>query len=375
MNSQLVRHLSYLEQDPENSQLLCDIAHMEYLEGKTEDAWAHAQRAIASAEALPLAYTILGLVASDHGRMEEAANHFAKAIGLGDSDPYILFRYAQALALTKRFTEAEGPARAAAADVVRAPDAELLLVRVLHYLGNVEEAIGVAQTAIEAGRGSARLYSMLSTLLVDNSDFEGAAKASAQALILNPDDPEALATQGLVSLNALNSQEALIDFQRAIASQPANGRAHLGEGLSYMLTGELGRAAESIDHATTHMPTHVGTYHALAWCHILNKDVDAAEKALNTAYELNHNFGETHGGLAIVAIMRGQLDKAKKYAQQATRLDKNSVSAQFAQVLIQEASGKPGRAKQMMETLLTQPILANGQTVKQAVAKYLAKQV
>ncbi|HEX5126410.1 MAG TPA: tetratricopeptide repeat protein [Rhodocyclaceae bacterium] len=373
--AQLERLLNYLAQDPDNPQLLSDVAHLEYLAGQNDQAWIHADKASAMETSPALAHTIKGLLASDRGAMQEASGYFADALHRGENDPYILFRYAQALALSEKFAEAEMPAREAAKNPERAPDAEALLVRVLHYLGNIEDAIVIAETAIAAGRESARLHSMLTTLYIDNSDFEKCAQACERALQLNPDDPEALAAHGIMALNELKGEAALADFQRSISSQPSNGRAHLGEGLSFMLSGDLGRAAESMTHATERMPQHIGTHHALAWCHILNKNADAAEKALNTAYELNHNFGETHGGLAIVAIMRGQLDAAKKYAQQAIRLDNEGVSARFAQVLIQQACGHPARAQQMMDHLLTQPILAGGQSVKQAVATYLAQQI
>ncbi|MFT3735995.1 MAG: tetratricopeptide repeat protein [Rhodocyclaceae bacterium] len=369
----LERLQSYLAQDPENPNLLSDIAHLNFVEGNRSVAEATARQAIAAGADIPLPFNLLGLISSDAGDMASASELFSQSHQLGERDPYILFRYAQALALMRKFSESEPLAREAAADPQRAPDAEALLVRVLHYLGQVPEAIAVAEAAIEQGRASARLHSMLSTLYLDNEDFDKSAEACRLALALAPNDPEARAAQGLISLKQLSPAEALEDFRQAIHVAPTHGRAHLGEGLALMLNGDMVSATSSITRATECMPTHVGTYQALAWCQILNKDVAGAESTLNKAFELNRNFAETHGGLAIVSLMRGNLIAAKKYAQQAHRLDPDSVSGKFAQVLIQQANGNSGKAEEMMQTLLTQPIMSDGQSIQQAVATFLAK--
>ena len=374
-NERLRRLLSYLEQDNRNPTLLADIAALQFAGDHREQARQFARDALAIDDKQIQAHAVLGLLAMRDGDYAAAADALGKAIALGDDAPAVFYHHAQALVQLGRFADAEKSAAAAAQFFSVYPHAPALYVRVLHYLGKIEEAIAYAEQLNSAGVAAPRLHGMLATLYMDAEDSEKARQSARKALTENPDDSDARTVLGLLALGDLDSRQAQAEFERVLRAQATHGRAMLGSGLGHMLNGDLAAATHMLEQATqsTNMREHLGTWQTLAWCHILQKNSEEAERVLRHALELDRNFAETHGGLAVVALMRGNLDSAVQSARRAAGLDPNNFSGNFAQSLIQQVSGNPVQARAIVEQLLTQPILPGGKTVQMAVAEMLAK--
>jgi Flp pilus assembly protein TadD len=95
------------------------------------------------------------------------------------------------------------------------------------------------------------------------------------------------------------------------------------------------------------MPTHLGSWHALAWMHLLDQELDAAQDAFNQALAMDRNFGDTHGGLAILAAMRGRRAEAEEFIRTARKLDRASMNAAVAMTLLQH--GGSMNSKEFLE--------------------------
>ena len=65
----------------------------------------------------------------------------------------------------------------------------------------------------------------------------------------------------------------------------------------------------------------------MAWCNLMKKDLAAAQQNFEAAMALDRNFGETHGGLAVVLALQGRREEAKLSIERALRLDPQSLSA------------------------------------------------
>jgi len=371
--ARLTRLLSFLHVDPKNAALLADIAGLQWSLGQIEEARRHAGEALFIDAQNRAAHAVLGLIAARASAYEQVVLHLEIALGGEESSSLLSYYYAHALAMLGDFVRAEAPAQFSVQAQNVPAHAPALYIRILHYLGKIEEAIAYAETLGE--QLPPQVGGMLSTLYFDQEDLEKARDVAAATLKENGDDADALTTTGLLALGDMDARLAQADFERVLRRQPEHGRALLGQGMSQLLAGDLPAATETLERAThtTNMAEHIGTWQILAWCHILQKNSAAAYQALQRALELDRNFAETHGGLAIVALMRGNLDSAIQSAKRATQLDRNNFSGHFAQSLIQQISGNPGRAQAIMEHLLTQPILPDGKTIQAAVAEMLIK--
>ena len=97
------------------------------------------------------------------------------------------------------------------------------------------------------------------------------------------------------------------------------------------------------------MPNHIGTWHLLAWTHLMKNNIDQAKDAFDKAYDLDRNFGETHGGLASIYALQGNKELAEKHIKIANRLDPLGFSSIYAQMVLLNLDGRPQEAQNLFE--------------------------
>ena len=90
------------------------------------------------------------------------------------------------------------------------------------------------------------------------------------------------------------------------------------------------------------MPGHVGSRHAVGWCHVLQQDLPAARANFAQALAMDRNFAESHGALAVVDVLQARTAEARRGIARALRLDSGCLSAVLAQKLLARASARPG---------------------------------
>jgi Tfp pilus assembly protein PilF len=127
-----------------------------------------------------------------------------------------------------------------------------------------------------------------------------------------------------------------------------------------MLRNDLPKARTILEHAVKAMPDHIGTWHALAWTELLMGDVNAAEKSYQSAYDLDRNFADSHGGLALIAALRGNTEKADHSVKLALKLNPQCPTALYAKSILLTDAGKTEEAEQLMTGLMAgTPLPAN----------------
>ena len=87
---------------------------------------------------------------------------------------------------------------------------------------------------------------------------------------------------------------------------------------------------------------------------ILQNDLDGAKRSFEEALALDRTFGETHGGLAVVAVMSGKGVAAQPMVRRGLGLNPQSFSAQFAQSLLLKAEGNTTQAQKLVNSILGQ---------------------
>jgi Flp pilus assembly protein TadD len=79
--------------------------------------------------------------------------------------------------------------------------------------------------------------------------------------------------------------------------------------------GDLAGAMQALKAAVAVMPEHLGSWHALAWMQMLSQDLAGAESSLQEALARDASFGETYGGLALLAALRGDRVAAEAHVR------------------------------------------------------------
>ena len=135
---------------------------------------------------------------------------------------------------------------------------------------------------------------------------------------------------------------------------------------------QLPAAKGNIELAARYLPQHIGTWHVFAWLQLIHQDVAAAEAAFQRALTLDRNFAETHGGLAVVAVLQRRDDEARASIKRALRVDSQSVSAQYAQILLLQREGHQQEADSALDTVLARPMDREGNQLRELVSAHLA---
>jgi tetratricopeptide (TPR) repeat protein len=208
---------------------------------------------------------------------------------------------------------------------------------------------------VTSGPRLAEALGLRALLQLDMGEGQVAAAMATQALALDPDQHEAGLALGTLALWQQRIDESLVLFQHVLARQPQSGRALLGLGQNWMLRGDVAAARAALERATQVMPGHIGSWHALAWCQLIEGDLAGAKHSFDRAFAIDRTFGETHGGFALVHALRGERAEAEESIKRATRLSPEGATARYAQSLLLLDEGKVERAQAIVDGIVAKP--------------------
>jgi tetratricopeptide (TPR) repeat protein len=355
--------LSFLESDPRNTTLLADAADAALSERRPDIALDLLERRAAISPLLPREINLVGIAALQARHFDKAAGAFGALFDSGAQDHAVRFNLAWARANQKSFAEAldvldDDTAR-------HIPQAAELRVQLLHQLGDFDGAGEVARSYIELHPDHRGLMAAVSVLALDIDDETLAAACAARA----GDHPDALTTLGTLALGDQHATDALDMFERALARNPASPRAWIGRGLAKLMTGGADSAPADLDKGAEIFGDHLGSWIAAGWGYFLNKDLATSRARFETALALDPSFAESHGSLAVLDLLAGDLEEARKKSDVALRLDRQCYSAALAKSLLAASGGDQETARRIFDLAANTPIDGSGRTIGQALAK------
>jgi Tfp pilus assembly protein PilF len=240
----------------------------------------------------------------------------------------------------------------------------MLEVQLLHELGEFDRAADTARRHIAAFPDHEGLAAAVSVLALDIEDLDMARSCAAKAA----HHPDAMTTLGTLALGESDVGRARDYFERALAANDHLPRAWIGLGLARLVEKD-GRAAADIDRGAELFGDHIGSWIAAGWAYLIAGDLAAARQRFERALKIDENFGESHGSLAVIDALEGNEAEAKKRIAIAKRLDRQSFSAAFAQVLLTARAGKGESARALFEKILETPVNERGDTAAAALAR------
>lgn len=359
---QLDRLLGYLEQDPGNVALLIDAAEAAIDAGEADRALGLLDRAATITMPDARARNLGGLAAMHAGQFDRAATTFADLLDGGADDPALRFNLAWSRARLKDEEGALSVLDQASAEAL--PQAAALEVQLLHSLGRVDEAFDRGKQYLAIHPEGRALAAAMSVLSIDMGDEALAAQCAARA----PGHPDALTTLGTLALGADRATDAVALFDDALARNPEAPRAWVGRGLAYLLSGKADEAPTNIDRGAAMFGDHLGSWIAAGWAYFVNGDLATSRARFAHALELDPTFAESHGSLAVLDLLAGEVDAARERVKIAQRLDRTSFSAALAQALLRAGDGDVATSRAIIQTALHTPIDGN-RTIAQSLAR------
>ena len=371
--ARLERLRGLLEQDPANKGLLAECADVALELGLATQAHGWIERALERAPGDPYLGARLASVKLALGDAKGALELLEPLAKAHPDSTALRYNLGYALVHVGRYAEAKD----ALSGVVEQSDAPAgarpVLARALHYLGEVKPAIEQVLKHVGAHPGDAAAAGMLALLYLDAADFAESRRWSEKALALQPLNLDALLASGSVALGDEDEVRATEIFERAAKASPKNGRAWLGLGLAQMMKFDVAGARQHFEQALANMPEHIGTWHALAWAQIMAQDFAGAQASFERAMAIDHNFGETHGGLGALAAFQGRWEEARQHAKRALALDPQSFSGRLVQVLELQRSGRPELAREIVERGMKAYKVPGGGSLADALGRMLRK--
>jgi|GEM_PF-472555 len=353
----LAELLQWLDQDPENSSLLTDTVDAAI----AADAFGKATQLLADYseknELSPEMLNLSGILALRQQDIQGAVSIFSKLIEAGNDDPATRFNLAWSHALLDEYEKC-----LALIDDVMArdlPQAAALKIHMMHSNGQFDEAIEEAKFLAEIHPNHPGLMAAISVLALDVEDTDMARLCAEKAGA----HPDALATLGTLDLGENNLKSAQQKFQESLLLNDSNARAWVGQGLAKLSAGSSDAALGDLDKGAEIFGTHIGSWIASGWAYFIADDIEAARNRFQKAYDLDANFAESHGSLAVIDVIEGKFENARNRCELALRLDKQCFSAALAKVLLLQAEGSGKKAEKFFKLALNMPINDSGQTL------------
>jgi Tfp pilus assembly protein PilF len=135
------------------------------------------------------------------------------------------------------------------------------------------------------------------------------------------------------------------------------------------MTGQADTAPADIDKGAEIFGDHLGSWIAAGWAYFVNGDTATARARFDKALALDDTFAETHGSLAVLDVLSGDLVEARRKSEIALRLDRRCYSAALAKSLLAASGGDHQTAKRIFEMAANTPIDGSNRTIGQALAK------
>jgi len=366
--AELERIERYLASDPANPHLLMTALDLCLALGDLDAARKHADAGVALLPDDPFMAHRRGNVLIAQGDLDQAAHVFGRLLAQ-TADPNIAFnlalvhfrqgQYAQARAVFEPYM-ASGEISCAAVT---------LFMRTLHHLGEITQAIDVVQRHRDRCAGDTDFLGVASRLYLDGDQLEEAQRLSSAALAGGARPLEALVAGGSVALSHDDADTAKAMFGEALSVSPSDGRSWAGLGMASLLTGQLADAKDQLQRAVINMPAHIGSRHALGWCQIVRGELPDAEQTFRDALALDRNFGESHGGVAVVSALQGHKRQAEESIERALRLDPQCLSARYAQMVLSGVASDPEKFKKLALRILSSRPGRVGTGLAEALAK------
>ncbi len=368
----LNRLMSFLRLDENNLELLKETIHEAFACGQWEYARELIESGLKRAPADAGLLGVVGILSLRDLRYGDAIDALLAARTQGLDSPSLRYDIAYAHFMLRQHRQTlealDFPAMARTV-----PASLVLRARCLHHLGRIDEAIASCKEQLMLHPQGAETLGLLALLLQERGRAGEARMLAEAALEMDSLQLEAQLALASIQADAHQHEAAQASFRALVQSHPTCGRGWLGLALADMMQMQYDAARVSIELAACHIPEHIGTWHVLAWLHILGGDAAAAKAAFEHALTLDRNFAETHGGLAVVAALQGREIEAQQIVRRALGLDPQSLAVQYARLLLLQALGQHDKAQAVVNDFLAREVPHRGMLYRDLLAQQMSR--
>ncbi|MCE2414199.1 tetratricopeptide repeat protein [Candidatus Poribacteria bacterium] len=328
--------------DPNDKMIHHQLGNVYSKRGERSAAIAHQQRAIGIAPEFAAAHYQLGLLYAQEKRWTDAIASYQTAYKHDETLVEALYNLAQAslragnpdaareqMALFERQKSALMPLQELRGALQReqgtAERARILTNIARLYLKNgfyekavweYQKALGMDPELVAAHNGLGIAYTML-------GKHSEAVTAQQKALELQPNFAKAYAGLGLAYFSQNEAESALKHYRRAAALEPRFLEAHLKIGTILLKQKHYAEAIDTYKTSASLTPDNPEIYHNLGMCYArqAKADLEAARRYVQEAIRLDPNGASYYNTLALIDFRRSDYPQAEKAIRKALELE------------------------------------------------------
>ena len=211
-------------------------------QGRLDDAVDHYRRAIALQSDYPPAFTNLGVTLVAKGLLEEGVDAYERAIALRPDYPEAHYNLADALLKQNRPAEATNHLKVALQSMPESVEVRNNLGIALATEGKLDEAVSEFRRSVQIDPGSAKAHRNLADVLASLGRHDEAIAQFRRAIAIEPGDGSLHYDLGSVLLEANRLSEAVDEFRAALKLEPNSFEAHNNLGIALGSQGNLDEA-------------------------------------------------------------------------------------------------------------------------------------
>jgi tetratricopeptide (TPR) repeat protein len=345
---QLTTYLHFLEQDPDNFNLLISISDGYRQSGDFTAAQLYLEKAKAIDSEACLAQQ--GFIDLNLGNYSQAKEALYKAIAREDT---AILRYGLAICHYSLNEPTEGIDALLPLLINGSPnyEVELLLAKMMRQQGRLDQAIKELKGALERHGPAADALALLAEIYFDNQELELAQEAAQQALIIEPDNYEAQVV--LLLLRLAEGKTTVREIKTLLTRKPEDAYLWFALGVTHMREMKVKKAEEAFLKAAELDPYFSENWISLGWCQLCLDKIKKAESSYQQIIAINEEIAEGWGGLALVASLRADLAEAERLIAKAKQLDPQCLLADIAQIIHSNSSDPSKAGKKFKKTFPT----------------------
>ncbi len=247
-----------------------------------------------------IAHTNLGEAANEEGRLDEALEHYEKAVEVWPYSYELHHNLGSSYLKMGDFEKGEAHLRRALSIRPGLAATKVELALLLSETGRFKEAFDEGSMAVYMLPESAEIRNSFGMTLINMGRFEEAAGEFMKAVSLRAAFVEAVSNTGVALSGLGRDREALTYFKRAIEINPGYAEAYYNAGVTLEITGKTDEAMkyymETLRRDTRHFKAHssIGNLYFVA-----GNFAEAAE-SYRKALEINPGFPDAKRNLSVV---------------------------------------------------------------------------
>jgi tetratricopeptide (TPR) repeat protein len=258
----------------------------------------------------------------EEGKLTQAMDAYKEAIRVNPENSSNYINLARIQVWMGEYEEAVMNAQNALLQNPNNPLAHAVQGWALGFQEKFAEAEVEIKKALELDPNNALAHAYYAEILINQNDFGLYEKAANESKIAQELDPTLLEThriRGIVLFNTQNLEQAVDEFQAAIAINKNIANLHLYLGVTYKALGQLEQAQEVLLAGYALNPYDPVALTELSRAYFADGRYAQAAQYAEEAIEVEQNNPRLHGNLGIVYYKNNEFDKAVESLALAVR--------------------------------------------------------